>query len=429
MATNSKITDLTAATTPLQGGDLIPIVQTQGGNSVTRKASVANLLAAVASTGSTTKVVYQGGDTAIEATDSQINVTNTAGDSYMVFDPSDSSLALKAGNCSLAFNSDGFAFNHQNVDATTGVASEAWQIRLNSDDTYLTSNNDVEIVGGAKSTSAKKLLMENLDKGGRVRLLSGGKMSLYSNDRLDINAYSLINIKATSITSDSGSVVSGTSTVRTIHGLQKALRFKEDLEILELSTQSIIRTITTTANGDQDMVDTTDFSGPRNSIIFHKDDIKMETPEMTFHIDNELSFIVGDRSLYITGAVIDNINYILNSYSSMTQVADVIITSDLSNCTVSGTTLTATANGAFMYNGNAIAEGAWIFFNISSGSQTALNGLCKLQSAGSDSSQWYIVKTLTPYIVDVTATYNTTQSGIYIRSTTAAAATTLYKKM
>jgi hypothetical protein len=435
MATNSKISDLNPVKTPLQTGDLLAVVQTENGNSETRRATFGNLLGSIVLPGSTTRLIYpDSGETAVEATTTQINVLNKAGAPYMVFNPTDSTFSLTAGKCALTFDSDGFAFNRQEVDAN-GVASEAWQIRLNSDDTYLTSNNDVEIVGGAKSTSAKKLTLENLDLGGRVRLLSGGKMSFYCNDSLDINSYDWINMKSITITDDKtvpNTLSTGTvdGTKRTIHGYQKSLCLKDDSYGLELATKSVVRTIITKANGDQDIDDVDDTSDTQNRLVFVDDRIELYTNEIKFHVANQIRLNVGNENIYIGSGDMKTIRKVLNTYSSIFQSASVIITSDLSNCTISGNTLTANSTGAFNYNGNSIGETALIFFNLpTTSTQSALNGICQFQTVGSGSEPWVMTKYIAPYIVEVSATDNPSQSGIYIKTTGSNDTNVFYKKM
>lgn len=197
---NQKISNLTSATA-IEDDNLFPIVQPVGdGEYVTRKTTIGDLKGSVLASGAK-KIVYTDGTTALEATSNQLIATDKSGVQRLVIDPLNSKVNIHAQNAANTQTADwtisdaGIRFYRQVKDAA-GVTTKAWQIRMNSDNTYIYGGKNLEFVAGAKKIDA--ITDINTLGSGNIKMMSGGEVECSSKGEMRFTAGSNYDIIAAS---------------------------------------------------------------------------------------------------------------------------------------------------------------------------------------------------------------------------------------
>lgn len=443
MATNLKISQLDLVTA-LTNDDLFPIVQTDSTQNLkTVKTTLGVLKSSVLSGVSTNSLKYTGGQTAIQATDSQIDVYDVSGNPLMVLDPTYSNIALHSQSTdgvvssNFLLNEKGFNFTRtQTVNGVPGVS----QIRLNSNDVYLLSNKNINLFAGTKTADVGTTLA-NLGNSGSINLLAGKELSCASNGLLKIASNKEIDIVNTDVDSpDEGyTYTTGTVTYYRTHTYHDSLTIHNGLTF-SASRETIFYNVDSATNVKTQTSTSTEVFG---SVVLNRDKIAVTTSVMDFYISD--SFNVRDSAgviLFTNGTIssltsnvsslsssLSTLNTSLSTFKTATSyTVTYAMTSVLPANTQVGSQLVATANGALTIGGVAATVGQYFFTNLETTSpQYAFNGVCRVDQVGSATQPWKVSLYAKPYIVEVSATSSLT--GIYMKSTAAGITNTVYKKM
>ncbi|MDR3706610.1 MAG: hypothetical protein P4L28_11985 [Paludibacteraceae bacterium] len=443
MATNLKISQLLSATTPLGNGDLIPLVQKDPNTSnwLTRQTTLGDLKNSVLSGISATGLKYTGGQTAIQTTASQIDVYDVSGNSLMVFDPTYSTMALHSqstdGTVSSNFilNEKGFNFTRtQTANGVTGVS----QIRLNSNDVYLLSNKNINLLSGAPTGNTGTTL-HDLGNSGSINLLAGKDLSCASNGLLSISSNKEIDIINTDADDRETLSTSGTITYYQAHTYHDSITIHDGLAYSNtrqtvLSNYDSSTKVTTITNDSTEIY---------NSITMNGDGMIVKTSVMDIYVDNTFNVRNSSGTVIFSDATITNLSSTVNTLNSTVSTLNssltslklatsytvtYAMTSVLPANTQVSSQLVANVNGALTIGGVAATVGQYFFTNLETASpQYAFNGVCRVDQVGSASAPWKISLYDKPYIVEVSATSSLT--GIYVKSTAAGTTNTVYKKM
>lgn len=197
---NQKISNLTSVTA-IEDDNLFPIVQPVGdGEYVTRKTTIGDLKSSVLASGAK-KIVYTDGTTALEATSNQLIATDKSGVQRLVIDPLNSKVNIHAQNAANTQTADwtisdtGIRFHRQVKDAA-GVTTKAWQIRMNSDNTYIYGGKNLEFVAGAKKIDA--ITDINTLGLGNIKMMSGGEVECSARGEINFTTGGTYNLVASS---------------------------------------------------------------------------------------------------------------------------------------------------------------------------------------------------------------------------------------
>lgn len=430
MATNSKISDLNPVKTPLQTGDLLAVVQTENGNSETRRATFGNLLGSIVAPGSTSRLVYpDSGETAIEAKVGELAMYDSQQNSVINIKPNQASIALHTKDDSGNINSDftltgqGLRFSRVDVNPTT-KATSAWQIRLDSDDTYLNSKNDVEISAGSVSNEPTQLTSLAALSGGRLRLFSGGTMDAKAKGTIKIESQTYVQLDSlyplSSVDTDLG-----TSIQHVKKEFQNMLLLKDGEDGLELTSKYV----TTTTSTDKATSVTKKISvleDVRNRLVFTDSGSAFTTQHFTLSANKKFDVLIagGNHFIFDTDNVIA-LNNVVSNFSNVFQEVYYATTVPLPNCVVDGSVLKCTTTDALVISGYTFYDGTLLFVNAENATdKQAFNGICRINYVD---SHWQITKVATPYMVGVTSTY--AGGGVYVRRSSTEETVVAYEKM
>jgi hypothetical protein len=327
---NQKISDLTPVES-LTDSDIFPVVQTKDYQSVTKSTTLGKLKNSVLSGAS---IRYPNGNIALSTANNELDFNDSNQTQVVSITPSllnvthpHTNLSLNASyvdttvtpnvnyaSC-LELQDKGFRFSRQATNATTGVLTGAWQLRMASGDSYFYGGKDIEIKAGALSLDSESQVSDLGN--GDIHLFAGGKLIGGSKSALSMESYTRVDIDSAYLTSTAAPTTVGTVTTQVKTYTKSWLAFDKNGATIAYGPASVSTATDSSKPSLAPTVITT--PSPICSIGLSSSGTVLTSPAVTINTDNfQVKSKNGASVLFNTGTVTNLVSTVANKVDKVT---------------------------------------------------------------------------------------------------------------